>query len=220
MASGDGDAARAAFERGAAVTPPYPPVFEAWAALEMSAGREGRAREIAAGAAAARGVPVAGLVLYTDKRGRQLSLHVSYPTLHAPVLSMPPFSTFCSEASVDTPWDGVDVVDTTSLNTHRGRGFRPYIQEADTYTEAVERGRELVGREPMGKEVRAGPVEGGGSGRAGMGGAANEAGAGARAVREVRSGAEAGAGAEARTGAGARAHVVGSSTDDGEPTQL
>ena len=43
---GDPDAARVAFERGAAVAPPYPPVYEAWADLEASVGDEVRAKEI------------------------------------------------------------------------------------------------------------------------------------------------------------------------------
>jgi hypothetical protein len=55
VAEGNVVAAREAFERGAAVTPPYPPVFEAWAALEAAAGQEGRAEEIAAVGVAAGG---------------------------------------------------------------------------------------------------------------------------------------------------------------------
>jgi len=53
--AGEVQRARDAFESGAGVTPPYPPVFEAWAELEWSVGDEDRAREIAAVGAAAAG---------------------------------------------------------------------------------------------------------------------------------------------------------------------
>ena len=44
---GDVDAARAALESGAALTPRYPPVFEALAQLEWAEGNEVRAEEVA-----------------------------------------------------------------------------------------------------------------------------------------------------------------------------